>query len=283
LTDLSDTERIGAAGFATGTEVDVAGRPDPEVRGEVLRFILLGGVTAQPGDRAELRLTGARVAGAFEVEFADLDAPMTLKRCSFDGPITFFGSHLRRLTLDGSEFPELYLSIATVDGTVAMVGCTSTGLVSFGGATIGGSLLMRGTHLAGPGIAFDGPSLRVRRDLLADDGFTGRGAVRLARAVIDGILTLEGAVLDGSGDAAAGSVRLPGIARGGLDDEWSVSVAFSGRHLIARELILLLAQPPGGLFDLRHARLGLLRDAGPGRLPAAAVRPSGSDVPRRRP
>jgi hypothetical protein len=105
LTDLSDTERVVAAGFATGTEVDVTGRPDPGVRGEVLRFILLGGVTAQPGDRAELRLTGARVAGAFEVEFADLDAPMTLKRCSFDGPISFFGSHLRRLTLDGSEFP----------------------------------------------------------------------------------------------------------------------------------------------------------------------------------
>jgi hypothetical protein len=262
LTDLTGTERAVAANFATGCELDVTGWPDPTVRGEVLRFILLGGVTAEPGDRAELRLTGARVDGAFEVEFADLDAPMTLKRCTFDGLISFFGSHLRRLTLDGSEFPELYLSNATIDGTVALVGCTSTGLVSFGGATIGGSLLMRGACLAGQGIAFDGPSLRVRLDVLADDGFTGRGAVRLDRAEIDGIVTLEGAVLDGSGDTAASSLRAPGVARGGLDDsEWSASVAFSGRHLAARELILLLAQPPGGLFDLRHAKLGLLRDA----------------------
>jgi hypothetical protein len=260
-TDLTDTERAVAAKFVTGSEVDLAGWPDPTVRGEALRFMLLGGVTAEPGDRAELRLTGARVEGAFEVEFAELDAPATLKRCTFDGPISFFGSHLRRLTLDGCEFPELFLSNATIDGTVALVGCTSTGLVSCGGATIGGSLLMRGAHLAGPGIAFDGPSLRVRRDVLANDGFTCRGAFRLDRAEIDGILTLEGAVLDGSGDAATSSLRVPGIALGGLDDsEWSTSVAFSGRHLTARELILLPAQPPGGLFDLRHAKLGLLRD-----------------------
>jgi hypothetical protein len=260
-TDLTDTERAVAAACATGSEIDVSGRPDPAVRGEVLRFMLLGGVTAEPGDRAELRLTGARVDGALEVEFADLGVPLTLKRCTFDGPVSFFGSHLRRLTLDGCEFPELFLSNATVDGTVAMRHCTSTGLVSFGGATIGGSLLMRGSHLAGPGIAFDGPALRVRRDVLADDGFTCRGAFRVDRAQIDGILTLEGAVLDGSGDAVASSLRAPGIASGGLDaGEWSVSVAFSGRHLVARELILLPAQPPGGLFDLRHAKLGLLHD-----------------------
>jgi hypothetical protein len=260
-TDLTDTERAVAAKFATGSEIDLTGWPDPTVRGGVLRFMLLGGVTAAPGDRAELRLTGARVDGAFEVEFAELDAPATLKRCVFAGPVSFFGSHLRRLTLDGCEFPELFVSNATIDGTVAMVGCTCTGLVSFGGATIGGSLLMRGTHLAGPGIAFDGPSLRVRRDVIADDGFTCSGALRLDRAEIDGILTLEGAVLEGSGNMAASRLRAPGIARGGLDDnEWSTSVAFSGRHLTARELILLPAQPPGGLFDLRHATLGLLRD-----------------------
>lgn len=261
LTDLTETERAVAARCATGTEVDVSGWPDPAVRGEALRFMLLGGVTAEPGDRAELRLTGAQVSGAFEVEFAVLDVPVTLKRCTIDGPVSFFGSHLRRLTLDGCEFPELFLSNATIEGTVALTGCTSTGLVSLGGATIGGSLLLRGAHLAGPGIAFDSPALRVRRDVLATDGFTCRGALRLDRAEIGGILTLEGAVLDGSGDAAASILHAPGLARGGLDDsDWSASVAFSGRHLVAKELILLLAQPPSGLFDLRHAQVGLLRD-----------------------
>jgi hypothetical protein len=76
------------------------------------------------------------------------------------------------------------------------------------------------------------------------------------------ILSLEHAVLHGSGDAAASALRLADVARGGLDDsEWSTSVAFSGRHLTARELVLLPAQPPGGLVDLRHATVGLLRDA----------------------
>jgi hypothetical protein len=262
LTDLTDTERAVAAKFATGSEVDVTGWPDPKVRGVSLRFMLLGGVTAEPGDRVELRLIGARVEGALEMDFADIDAPVTLHRCTFDGPISFFGAHLRRLTLTSSEFPKLTVANATIDGTVALGGCTSTGLVSLGGATIGGSLLMRGALLAGPGIAFDSTSLRVRRDVLADDGFTCQGAFRLDRAEIDGILSLERAVLHGSGDAAASALRRADIASGGLDDsEWSTSVAFSGRHLTARDLILLPAQPPGGLVDLRHAKVGLLRDA----------------------
>src|SRR6266536_3285731 len=85
--------------------------------------------------------------------------------------------------------------------------------------------------------------------------------MRLDRAEIGGILSLEGAVLHGSVDTAGSALRRADIALGGLDDsEWSTSVAFSGRHLTARELILLPAQRPGGLVDLRHAKIGLLRD-----------------------
>jgi hypothetical protein len=261
LTDLTDTERAVAAKFATGGGLDVTGWPDDNVRAAALRYIVLGGVTAESGDLAELQLTGARIGGVLAVEFADIDASITLIDCTFDAPISFFGSHLRRLTLNGSTFPELTLGNAAVDGTVALSGCTSTGLVGLGGATIGGSLLMGGALFANPGISFDSTSIRVRRDVLANDGFTCRGAFRLDRAEIDGILSLEQAVLHGSGDAAAASLRAAGIARGGLDDsEWSTSVAFSGRHLTTRELVLLPAQSPGGLIDLRHARVGLLRD-----------------------
>jgi hypothetical protein len=99
--------------------------------------------------------------------------------------------------------------------------------------------------------------------VVADDGFTCRGALRLGRAEIGGVLSLERAVLHGSGDVGLSSFRVAeDIAKGGFDDtEWSASVAFSGRHLTAQELILLPAQPPGGLVDLRHAKVGLLRDA----------------------
>jgi len=262
VTLITDTERDVADAFATGSELDLTGRPDPRVRAAALRYLLLGGVTADPGDRVELRLSGAQVEGALEVDFADIDAPVTLTGCTFHGRITFFGSHLRRLTLTASEFPELNVANSVIDGTVALNRCRTSGLVSFGGSTIGGSLLMRGALLAGSGMAFDSPALRVRRDVLADDGFTCRGAFRLDRAEIDGILSLENAVLDGSGDAAADSLRGADVARGGLDDgEWSGSVAFSARYLTVRELIMLPARRPGGLVDLRHARIGLLRDA----------------------
>jgi hypothetical protein len=261
VTLITDTERAVAEAFATGAELDVSTWPDTRVRGVALRYLLLGGVTAEPGARAELRLSGAQVEGALEVDFADVDAPITLTRCRFGGKVTFFGSHLRGLTLTESEFPELNVANTIVDGTVALNRCRTAGLVSLGGSTIGGSLLMHGAVLAGPGIAFDSTSLRVRRDVLADNGFACRGAFRLDRAEIEGILSLENAVLDGSGEAGAESLRVADIARGGLDDsEWSESVAFSGRYLTVRELILLPKRSPGGLVDLRHAKVGLLRD-----------------------
>jgi hypothetical protein len=78
LTDLTDTERAVAAAFVAGSKLDVTGWPDATVSAKALRFMLLGGVTTEPGDRAELRLVGARVEGAFELEFADVDVPITL-------------------------------------------------------------------------------------------------------------------------------------------------------------------------------------------------------------
>jgi hypothetical protein len=219
--DLTDTEHAVAAHCATGSEIDVTGWPDRTVRAEALRFMLLGGVTAEPGDRAELRLTGALVQGAFEVEFAELRSTAR-SRCATAPAPDWSASVARRSAARCScaaPTCPARASPSTARPCGYAVTCSPT------------------------------------------TGFTCRGAFRVDRAEIEGILTLEGAVLGGSGDAAASILHAPGIARGGLDDsEWSAGVAFSGRHLTARELILLLAQPPGGLFDLRHAKLGLLRD-----------------------
>jgi hypothetical protein len=258
---LTRTERAVAAAFATGARLDLRDWPDRGVRAKALRFILLGGAQARPGELAALHLTGADVTGELELDSADV-APIALERCTFDQPTILFGARLPRISFVGSRLTSLNAGNAVIDGSLVLRGSTCDGLVSLGGATVGGSVLMSRAVLAGPGISLDATSLRVRRDVIADDGFTCHGAIRLDRCDIGGVLSLEGAVLNGSGAAVTPQWRATTeVAAGAFDERvWAVSVALSGRDLGVRELVLLPRQPPGGLIDLRHARLGTLRD-----------------------
>jgi hypothetical protein len=243
LADVSETERAVLDAFRTGKRVDVTGGPDVVVRAEVLRFLLAGGVAAEPGDLPALRLTGAHVTGAVEVEFADIAAPVSLRDCRFDEPISFFGSRLKRLSLQGSTMPGLVAATATVDATLRLTNCRSSGQIGLGNTQINGAVLLNGARIG----ALDGLSMRVSGDLLAGGGFDCRRGVRLANAAIGGSLRFDGAILDADG--------------AGLDDpDADAGTALDCRHLTTRELVLRPARMPGGAVDLGHARIGLLRD-----------------------
>jgi hypothetical protein len=259
---LTRTERAVAAAFATGARIDLSAASDRKVSGEALRFILLGGAKqARAGELAALYLTGADIVGGLELDFADV-APLMLERCTVDGPVFLFGARARRISLLESRLAVVNAGNAVIDGSFALAGTTCEGLVSLGGATVGGSVLLSGTVLAAPGISLDASSLRVRRDLIAEDGFTSYGAIRLDRSEIGGVLSLAGGALYGSGGALTRESRAAAdIASGGFDEHaWTTGVAFSGRDLGVQELVLLPRQRPGGLIDLRHARVGTLRD-----------------------
>src|SRR5688572_3813833 len=102
ITDLSDTERAVLDAFVSGTPIDIRDRPDRVVRGEAIRLLLLGGAPVESGSLPTLWLTGAHITGALEVEYADIAVPIELHECRFDQPVSFFGSRLRRLGLEGS-------------------------------------------------------------------------------------------------------------------------------------------------------------------------------------
>ena len=259
---LTRTERAVAAAFATGAQLDLRTSAAREVSGKALRFILLGGAkTAGPGQLAALHLTGAHITDGLELDFADL-GPITLERCTVDGPVMLFGARLRRVSLLASRLTVLNAGNAVVEGSVALVGSTFEGLVSLGGATVGGSVLLSGAVLAAPGISLDASSLRIRRDFIAEDGFTSHAAIRLDRSEIGGVLSLTGATLHGSGGALTRESRAAAdVASGGFDEQiWGSGVSLSVRNLSVRELALLPLRRPGGLIDLRHARVGMLRD-----------------------
>ncbi|SCL17758.1 hypothetical protein GA0070624_1371 [Micromonospora rhizosphaerae] len=155
------------------------------------------------------------------------------------------------------------------------------------GARIGGALFLNGAELTGPVTALDGTWLRAGTDVLAQDGFTCRGALRLDNAEIGGSLRWEGAVLENPDGAALSGQDLRVGANADLCDGFSANgavrlryaeinswlcferatltvpvgrTALDCRHVVARELVLLPAEPPDGVVDLSHARIGLLRD-----------------------
>jgi hypothetical protein len=287
IADVSQTERAVVEAFGTGTAVDVRDRPDRVVRGELIRFLLLGGIAVESGDLPALSLTGAHITGALELEHAEVIVPVRLHECRFDERMSVFGSQLRRLSLDRSVMPGLMAAMATFDASLGLTGCRSTGVISLVGARIGGALFLNGAALAGPVTALNGTWLRVGTDVLARDGFTCRGALLFDNAEIGGSLRWEGAVLNNPAGVALSGQDLRVGANADLCDGLSANgavrlryaqvgsrlcferarfavpagkTALDCRHVVARELVLLPAGQPGGV-DLSHARIGLLRDS----------------------
>ena len=225
---MSRTERAVVRAFRTGATLDVGSSRDRVVRAEVIRFLLLGGVTADAGTLPVLRLKGAHVTGPLEVEYADVAAPVSLRNCRFDETVSFFGSRLRRLNLEGSTMPGLIASSVILDATLRLTDCRCAGHVGVGNSQITGSLIANGARLD----SLDCLSLRVSGDVLAGGGFVCAGELGLVNADIGGRVNLDGATV----------------------------AALDLRHLTTRELVLLPTVKPSGLVDLGHARVGLLRD-----------------------
>jgi hypothetical protein len=146
---------------------------------------------------------------------------------------------------------------AIFDASVRLVGCRCGGEISLGVTQISGSLLLDGARVT----ALSGISLRIGSDLLARDGFTCGGELRLDNAEIGGSVHFEGATLNGAvrlGYAAVTSGL--SFERTTLSGSGSTGTALDCHHLTTRELVLLPTRPPGGIVDLSHARIGLLRD-----------------------
>jgi len=173
-------------------------------------------------------------------------------------------------------------SNVTFEASLRLAGCRSSGAISLGVTQISGSLILNGARLT----ALDGISLRVSSDVLARDGFTCRGELRLNNAEIGGSLRVEGAILDSPEGTALSALDLRVGANAHLCEGFTANgairmgyatitsrlcleratltsatgTALDCHHVTTRELVLLPTRPPGGAVDLSHARIGLLRD-----------------------
>ncbi|MEW9534679.1 hypothetical protein [Microbispora sp. NPDC049125] len=220
-----------------------------------------------------LRLTGSRVDRELNLDGARLDNPggdaLQAADLQVEGTVDAHGLKARgrvdltqariagSLTLNGADFDGMALSGAgtpsagtpsavaldgdgmTIGGWLSCAGgFRARGAIRLADARIGTFADFAGAHLSNPGgPALDAAGANIGRGLQCGHGFTADGELNLIGATIGRHLSLDGATL-----------RAPGRR------------ALAAWQLDVRELYLRPRRKPEGVVDLRHARIGVLRD-----------------------
>jgi hypothetical protein len=216
--------RIAEAGQADFGEGRKRGRPRGVVRAIALRRMLLGLAVRLAGEDDDsivpvtgpgVRIRSARIEGPLDLDGAcasDGSAlpQLELRDCVLALPIQLRRARLRRLSLQGSQFPVLHATGIAVHGPVNLSGvgpvkpekgAAGSGLwtcrVDLHGATIEGSLDTGPAELRNPdGFAMDLRRLTLGGTLWLTPDFKAIGGVALRGAEIGGDLQAEGARLE---------------------------------------------------------------------------------------
>ncbi|PWR17006.1 hypothetical protein DKT69_02560 [Micromonospora sicca] len=281
--ELTAPERAVWQAFSRRAQVDLGDAEDRVVRAGVIRALLLGAVPAEPGELAALTLVGAEIAGRLDLSYAEIPYPVRLSRCDFTDRIELVGARTREIDLAGSRLPGIWADKAVVEGNLRLAEVRS-GPLHLVAARIEGALVLDEAHLVGAP-AVEARLLSVGHDIRGE-GLSCEGEVRLDNADVRGSVRLLRARLDNpQGRAlAAVDITVGGVfnccegftARGRINLSFAdvgsqvcferaslSSVAESTlacRQLRTAELVLSTSEPIDGEVDLRHARLGVLRD-----------------------
>jgi hypothetical protein len=259
IADLTRAERRMWQAFPRGEAVDFRqADDDPErgdlwgaartVRAEVVRALLLSGVS-EDGETAALRLSGARISGLLNLQYATIDGAVRLWACHFERPPILYGAKVRQLNLSESYLPALDAATIRVDGVLRLTDCRIPGEVRLGGAKISGALFLDRVHLGEENGDEDDqdPILQLNHATIDDDlwatGLVAHGQVRLSGAVITGAVSLDDARLDAPGGTALQA------------EAFTVGSNLSGRRLRTNGRISLRGSKFPGQIDLTGAHL----------------------------
>lgn len=272
---------LGVGFTVTGTVRLANSRVDRELSLDGARLTHLGGDALQA---AELQVEGTLDARGLTAE-----GRVDLSQARIAGSLDLTGANLSAVVpcapgksiLDPASSGETALDTATSGGAVPGPG-TPSGITldpdAFGGIAPGPG--------ASRAVALDADGVNVGGGLSCAKGFRAEGAVRLADARIGTFADFNGAHLSNPGGQA---LDLAGASVGGglecgrgfvAEGELTLIGTRVGRHLYlndttlsapggralaawqleARELYLRPRRTPEGTVDLRHARIGVIRD-----------------------
>jgi hypothetical protein len=233
-------------------------------------------------DRQAIDLDSASIRGALFARSAVIDGEVTVRHASIGGVLTLTGAKVNH---PGAV--ALRMDRADIRGGVFMLsGCELTGETRMVGAHVSRTVRLAGATMSNPGgnaLLADG--LTVEGSLDCREGFTALGKVSLVEARVAGPVHFERARLDNPG---GDSLRCTGIVAGAVFNccdgftatgrvtfsaaRVATRLCFDEAHLEATgialscaraevgELSLQYAAVPAGEVNLRHARIGILRD-----------------------
>ncbi|MFL6113363.1 MAG: hypothetical protein ACJ786_18685 [Catenulispora sp.] len=209
--------------------------------------------------RAPLRLVGARVIGALELEYLELGYSLSFSNCYFADEIDLHDTRLRRLNLHGTHLAGLNAAMAHIDGSVVLHRVHATGQLRLDNAVIGGGLFLTEAVISHPGnVALRAERVQVAGDLaVGDTAIEGTTVLRDAR--LDGVLGLQRARLHAPGAEALDAARLY-VGSDVLADELHAEgrIRFSGAQVagLLRLAEAKLSNPGGTALDAYQAKIG---------------------------
>ncbi|HUR01842.1 MAG TPA: hypothetical protein VM347_04830 [Nonomuraea sp.] len=245
-------------------------------------FALTGTTIDHPG---EMALRGSRITAEGGLYLGGTFAATGTVRLAdsrVDRELNLNGARLDNPGGDALQAEEIQ-----VEGTIEARGLTARGRVGLSQARVTGSLRLAGADLCAPGeVALDADGVSIGGALACVDGFRAEGEVRLADATIGTFADFNSAHLsnpDGMSLNAAAATIGSGLScgRGFTSDGELVLIGTRVRRLVtlngatlsnpgglalaawqleASELYLRPEEAPEGIVDLRHARIGVLRD-----------------------
>jgi hypothetical protein len=244
--------------------------------------IFSGSRLSNPGERA-LRATRLTADGGMHLDYGFIaEGAVRLTRSRIGRQLSF-----DKATLIHPEGEALQAEDLIVDGTLTCKGLSSRGTLYLPQAHITGSATFSGAVLSAPGgVALQAHGMTVDGTLACADGFHAEGETNLRDARIGKSLDMTGAHVSNPGGVAlyAGGVAIGGgmlCHRGFTAEGETVLVgarigrqlhfseaklsapgarALRGWQLEAREIFLRPRAPIDGIVDLRHARIGVIRD-----------------------
>ena len=146
------------------------------------------------GTRA-IRVRGARITGAIDVENRDVACLIRLEDCYFDEPVILRLARAVEVALPGCHLPAVRAVQAEIRGNLILDRITAT-QVDLRGASVGGVLSLDGATLNNPGgVTLAGGALAVGQGMSCGSGFTSTGTIELSDARFPQGLSFTGATL----------------------------------------------------------------------------------------
>lgn len=258
LAELDTPERI----VFCGGELPSEDGDDCTIRAELVRDILLG--LCGPLHPKGLRLRGAHISGALDLQGGQCNRDLTLSNCLMSDEINLVNAQMRGLSFSGCHLGSISADNARFNGSIYLRrGTTVEGEISLSGARIAGDLQLVEAHILSkrPDAVF-APSLRVEGSVFLGNYPYSDGVTTLT---VTGMLFFSSARVEHDFFLTNTSLSLPDTSLGtpvfGASEEHGRDMVLSlARARIGGILYFADNQITAGIVNLAGAMVERLRD-----------------------